>query len=90
MINSFVKVNELKLENPKNVLTGNLYVNSLRYKSSSIEDLTKGKIDILFLSETKIDETSLTPHFEIWRYIMVCKKRISPVETKGSGLRYML
>ena len=55
MINSFVKVNELKLENPKNVLTGNLYVNSLRYKSSSIEDLTKGKIDILFLSETKID-----------------------------------
>ena len=31
---SFVKVNELKLENPKNVLTGNLYVNSLRYKSS--------------------------------------------------------
>ena len=55
--NAFVKVNELRLQNPKNVLIGHFNVNSSRNKFLLIEELSKDKNDILFLNETKIDKT---------------------------------
>ena len=55
--NAFVKLNELRLQNPKNVLISHLNVGLLRSKFLSKKELTKNINDILFLPETKIDET---------------------------------
>ena len=46
-----------RLQDPKNVVIGHLNVNSLRNKFEAVEELVQNKVDICFLSETKIDET---------------------------------
>ena len=53
----FFKVNNYKLENPKNITIGHLNVNSLRNKIISTEELIKFKLDIFQVSETKIDHS---------------------------------
>ena len=47
-----------RLQNPKNIVIDHLNVSSLRSKFEAVEDeLVQNKVDICFLSETKIDET---------------------------------
>ena len=55
--NTFQSVQKHRLQNPKNIVVGHLNVNSLRNKSEAVEELVQNKVDICFLSETKIDET---------------------------------
>ena len=51
--------------NPKNIVIGHLNVNSLRNKFEAVEKLVQNKVDICFVSETKIDETFPNQQFMI-------------------------
>ena len=51
------KLNNLKLNNPKKVTVGHLNINSIPNKFDGIMDMTKKKLDIFLISETKIDNS---------------------------------
>ena len=53
----FPEIRKYKLDNPKNIKLGHLNVNSVRNKFSSIVELVKDNIDVLLISETKIDSS---------------------------------
>ena len=63
-----------KLENPKNITIGHLNVNSLRNKFISINELSKSKLHIFLVSETKIDQGFPNQQFPIDGYKTYCKK----------------
>ena len=63
--NAFQSVQKHRLQNPKNKVIGHLNVNSLRNKFEAVEELVQNKVDICFLSETKIDGTSPNQQFMI-------------------------
>ena len=48
---------ETQVANPKNVVLRHLNINSLRNTFEAVEKLVQNKVDICFLSETKIDKT---------------------------------
>ena len=48
---------DLKLDNLNRVILGHLNINSIRNKFEELKTLIIGKIDILIISETKIDNT---------------------------------
>ena len=52
--NAFQSVQKHRLQNPKNIVIG---LSFLRNNFEAVEELVQNKIDICFLSETKIDET---------------------------------
>ena len=49
------KLNELRLDNPKNLTFSYLNINSVRNKFDSLQEIVMGKVDILIVAETKID-----------------------------------
>ena len=64
-INSYTSINDLRCKNMKNIIFGLLNVNSIRNKFDILKDMISGKIDILFLTETKIDDSFPTAQFII-------------------------
>ena len=59
-INSLSEIRELRLRNVNRVLIGNLNMNSIRNKFDQLKDTVLKYIDILILTETKLDETFLS------------------------------
>ena len=55
----------LRITNWKRVIIGHLNINSIRNKIDLLADLVIGNIDILLVSEKKIDDTFATPLFFI-------------------------
>ena len=66
---------QLRLQNPKNVILGHLNVNFLRNKIQAVEKLIGNNIDISLFSETKLDETFPNQQFKISGYKMFRKDR---------------
>ena len=64
----FFDVKNYKLANHKNITISHLNVNSLRNKFISTEELIKSKLDILLVSETKIDHSFPNQQFSIDGY----------------------
>ena len=62
-LNSLSEISELRLHNVNRVLIGNLNINSIRNKFDQLKDTVLKYIDILILTETKLDETFLTSQF---------------------------
>ena len=54
---TFQSVQAHRCKNPKNVIMGNLNVNSLRNKFLAVDVLIRNKINICLISETKGDES---------------------------------
>ena len=50
-------LNEIRVQNVKNIVIAHLNINSLRNKFHSLVQLISNNIDILVISETKLDET---------------------------------
>ena len=71
-------------ENPKNAIIGHLNVNSLRNEFVAIDELMKNKINICFISETKVDESFPNQQFKINGYKMFRKDR----DRFGGGLMF--
>ena len=60
-----LQLQKLKTENPLKIIFGHLNINSLRNKFEQLVDILNGSIDILMISETKIDDTFPTSQFLI-------------------------
>ena len=71
----FPSIHEYKLENPRNIKIGHLNVNSVRNKFLAIKELIQDKVDICFLSETKIDESFPNQQFHINGYKLFRRDR---------------
>ena len=50
-------IKRLKLSNPNKILLGHLNINSVRSKFECLRDIINNNIDILLISETKLDVT---------------------------------
>ena len=61
----FPEIRKFQLDNPKNIKLGHLNVNSVRNKFSSIAELVKDDIDVLLISEAKIDNSFPSEQFAI-------------------------
>ena len=57
------------------MIFGNLNINSLRYKYSEVHDLIASNIDILFLSETKLDDSWPSATFCLENYSILRQDR---------------
>ena len=55
----------LRLSNPKRIIIGHLNINSIRKKIEMLSDLVKQKVDILLITETKIDNSFSSALFSI-------------------------
>ena len=51
------ELKKVRLKNPKNVTTGNLNINSISGKFDQLKCLISNHVNILILTETKLDET---------------------------------
>ena len=65
---SYTSLNDLRCKNINRIIFGQLNINSIRYKFDTLKDMVSGKIDILLLSETKIDDSFPTAQFMIPGY----------------------
>ncbi|XP_055995545.1 uncharacterized protein LOC125668382 isoform X2 [Ostrea edulis] len=67
----FVELFSARKANPKKFIVAYLNINSLRSKIEHIHELlTRNIVDILFLSETKVDETFVDAQFQVDNYIL--------------------
>ena len=61
----------IRIKNLKNVIVGQLNINSLRYKFHDLVELIHGNIDIMVLTETKLDGT-----FPVKQFLMPGYKQV--------------
>ena len=61
--NSLSKIKELRFEKANKVIIGNLNINSIRNKFEQLKETVLKYIDILVVTETKLDETFLESLF---------------------------
>ena len=66
--NAYLTLNNLRMKSINKILIGHLNINSIRNKFDLLADLVKEKLDIILISETKIDTTFPTTQFEIPGY----------------------
>ena len=64
-----------RVKYPKNVIFGNLNINSLRNNFVSISEFIKGKVDIFLINETKLDESFPSNQFAMSSYKFIRKER---------------
>ena len=57
-------LHEIRIKNANRLLIGHLNVNSFRSKFEMLEELIKDKIDILLISETKLDRNTNYKYFD--------------------------
>ena len=80
-----VTLRNLRLESPNRIMIGQLNVNSIRNKFEMLTSLIKNEIDILLLSETKIDETIPLEQF----FISVFAKPLRlDMNSRGGGITF--
>ena len=84
---SFVQLKSLRLKYPKNILIGYININSIRNKFESFSMMVKDYLDVLIISETKIDSTFPDSQFQILGF----KKplRLDVTENSGGILVYV-
>ena len=61
--NSLSKIKELRIGNANKVIIGNLNINSIRNKFDQLKETMLKYIDIVVVTETKLDETFLMDGF---------------------------
>ena len=60
--------NNLRLKNPNRLICAHLNINSVRNKFDLLSDIIKNNIDILMISETKLDSSFPNGQFQIHGY----------------------
>ena len=61
--NLLFEIKKLGIRNPSKIIVGNLNINSLPNKFEQLKDIVMQHIDILVLTETKLDDTFPTAQF---------------------------
>ena len=62
------RLNMLKLQNPNKIVIGHLNINSIRNKFEFLKEIVGKNIDILLVSESKIDDTFPIGQFTMQHY----------------------
>ena len=62
-LNPLLKIKNLRLSNVNRVIIGNLNINSLTNKFDQLKEIVLEYIDILVITETKLDNTFLNAQF---------------------------
>ena len=62
------ELNNLRLKNPNRLICAHLNINSVRNKFDLLSDIIKNNIDILMISETKLDSSFPNGQFQIHGY----------------------
>ena len=65
---AFTELKNIRIKNMKNVIIGQLNINSLRNKFELLAEVIKGNLDILIITETKLDHTFPEKQFLIPGY----------------------
>lgn len=65
---AYAILNNIRVKNINKILIGHLNINSIRNKFDILVDLVKDKLDIILISETKIDSSFPNSQFEIQGY----------------------
>ena len=63
-------IENIRSKNPNRLIIAQLHINSLRYKFDSLVEILRSNVDILLISETKIDSSFPTAQFKIEGYTM--------------------
>ena len=58
-----LEIKNLRLRNVNEVVVSNININSLRNKFEHLEELVMKHIDVLVITETKLDDSFSTSHF---------------------------
>ena len=66
--NPFIALKNLRLKNLDKIIIGHLNINSIRHKICLLQPMTEDNIDILVMSETKIDNSFPVNQFSIDGY----------------------
>ena len=61
-------IENIRSKNPNRLIIAQLNINSLRYKFDSLVEILRSKVDILLISETKIDSSFPTAQFKVEGY----------------------
>ena len=61
-------IENIRSKNPNRLIIAHLNINSLRYKFDSLVEIIRSNVDILLISETKIDSSFPTAQFKIEGY----------------------
>lgn len=79
----FSELSDIRRKHPNRFLCAHLNINSLRFKFCHITELLqKGTVDILFLSETKLDQSFVDCQFKVDNYTLWRADRTS----RGGGI----
>ena len=70
----------LKLKNSNKVITGHVNINSLRNKFELLTEIVGEKVDLLMISETKLDSSFPNAHF-----YMKCYSKPYRLDRKSKG-----
>ena len=62
------ELNNLRLKNPNRLICAHLNINSVRNKFDLLSDIIKNNIDVLMISETKLDSSFSNGQFQIHSY----------------------
>ena len=66
--NPYFQLKDLKIKNPNRLVIGQININSLRNKWEQLVSLTKDNVDIMVVTETKLDETFPKTQFTMEGY----------------------
>ena len=67
-MNPLLKIKNLRLSNVNRVIIGNLNINSLTNKFDQLKEIVLKYIDILVITETKLDDTFPNAQFLVRRF----------------------
>ena len=73
----------LKLKNSNKVIIGHININSLRNKFELLTEMVRDKVDLLMISETKLDSSFPNAHFYMKSYSKPCRLHRN---SKGGGI----
>ena len=66
-------IRDVRKRNLKRIILGHLNINSVRNKFDLLVDQIKGNVDIMVISETKLDESFPNGQFIIPGYALPCR-----------------
>ena len=84
LTNNSSNLYQVRINNPSRIIFGQININSIRNKFGQLIYIVNNKIDILMVSETKLDETFPTSQFLMQGYLT---PSIKDQTSKGGGIR---
>ena len=84
--NTYVMLNELRRQNMHRIIIGHININSLRYKFNDFDILSNKNLDIILISETKLDASFPSKQFVLDGYSLPFRLDRSKTEEDYSSL----